>query len=226
MINLKIVTPRLFGILFFIFSAMFLQGCGAERSYPYGSLPCSSSSSSANSGNASSCYTNISYSSSSSSSTSSSSSSSSSSLFSGPPALSKSLQNVIETIPNASGISPVNPVSYSGKVLQVISTEAELNALSTVYLNHKFDKEDFDVAKLAIGRVVLIDEGSPDNCTSPQTSISGISAEDISDTALRIIVNRKIAATNETCSASPPRPFQFFYVRSQKALIFDERTSP
>lgn len=219
--KLIIFTPRTLAVLFVIFSAIFLQGCGAERSYPFGTEPCSSSSAGGNSGENSSCYVKLSSSSSSVSSSSTSSSTSSSS--SSDAALSPPLQNVIEAIPNASGVSTANPIAYSGKIVQVITNETEFKTRISEYLSHDFV---FDLPNFTEGKVVLIDDGVQDNCTNQPTGSNEISAQEISNTTLKIIVNRKLITKAESCSASSLRPFQFFYVRSTKAFIFDERTSP
>jgi hypothetical protein len=207
-----------------ISAVVFLQGCGGERSYPFGTLPCSSSSASTNSGNNSSgCYVSVSSASVSSSSSSSSTSSSSNSSSSVPTAAPAPLPALIEAIPNASGINPDKSINYAGKILQVITTEAEFNALTSAYINHNID---FNLTKLAEGQVVLVDDGPLDNCANQQINSDQISAEDISDTTLKIIVTRKAVVKTSSCSSPKIRPFQFFYVNSKKLLIFDERTSP
>lgn len=186
--------------------AMLLQGCGAERTTPYDPITPSNCSSSSRS--SSSSEVNSSSSSSSSSCVSSSSSTSSSS---------SSASSVAQEL-LWSATKTATVIDKKEKNVQVIRTDTDFYKLADAYVDRVLEVPD-----LTTGQVVLIDDGDVDSCAAHLEFNSKLTAVELTDASVKVTVNYIEKPTLTNCSSTFTRPYYFYYLKTKKLLVFEEK---
>ncbi|MES2822038.1 MAG: hypothetical protein V4732_00450 [Pseudomonadota bacterium] len=222
MINLAAFKTPVFQIFSMLVSLIMLQGCGGQRDEPFdpGSLPCSSSSTSSSIIGASS--TSSSSMSSATSSCGSSSSKSSSIASSSSKSSTISSSSVSSTTLDitliGSGTQTHTAIDTTERNVQVMKNDTDFNNFSDAYANENIADQDFDN-----GQVILIDDGAIDGCGAHLEFLSKLSTENVGANSLKIILEYVEKPTLNPCTPSVSRPFYFYYIKSTKLLVFEDK---
>lgn len=199
-----------------LIAVVLLQGCGAERTEPFNpDLSSSSCSSSSSSSSSSTFFTDSSSSLSSSSSSSSCSSSSSSSSSN---SSSSSSVTPIEIRDLWSGVQTPTVIEKKEKDFQIIRNESAFNTAAIAYIGHTLATEDFNE-----GQVVLVDDGEIDSCAAYLEFNKTITAEQLTDNTVKVTLNYLERPKQENCSPSYSRPFIFYYLKTTKLIVKEEK---
>lgn len=73
------------------------------------------------------------------------------------------------------------------------------------------------------GQIVLVYGGTVKSCEQHLDFVGPIKAEDLSDTSVKISLTYIERPTLTSCSSSTTRPFAFYYVKSRKLAVFEEK---
>lgn len=197
-----------------LIAVVLLQGCGAERTTPFSPSLSSSSCSSSSSSSSSSTFITDASSSSSSSSSSNCSSSSSSSISSG----SSSSAISIAVSDLWSGANTVTTIEKKEKNVQIIRTEAVFKTTATAYVGNELPPEDF-----IEGQVILVDDGEIDSCSAHLEFNKTISAVQLTDNTVKVTLSYVERTKQDNCTPSISRPFNFYYLNTNKLLVTEEK---
>lgn len=104
------------------------------------------------------------------------------------------------------------------KNVQVVRTNADFHALVDAYVDHSLNDEDFDE-----GQVVLVDDGEVDSCAAHLEFNSNISAVELTDNSVKVTINYIEKPKLDKCSPTLSRPFYFYYLKTRKLLVLEEK---
>ncbi len=203
-------------------AAILLQGCGAERSTPFNpqvpSSNCSSSSSSSSSSDSSSSLDIFDASSSSVSSSSSSSFSSCSSSSNTSSSSSASSTSSVATELIWSATQTTTVIEKQEKNIQVMRNATDFFAVADAYADRSLEAPNFDE-----GQVVLIDDGQVDTCAAHLEFNSSLIAAELTDNTVKVTLHYIEKPKLDRCSSTFTRPYYFYYLKTKKLLVFEEK---
>jgi len=101
---------------------------------------------------------------------------------------------------------------------QVVRTNADFHALADAYVNFNLDDQNFDE-----GQVVLVDDGEVDSCAAHLEFNSNISAVELTDNTVKVTINYIEKPKLDKCSSTFSRPFYFYYLKTKKLLVLEEK---
>lgn len=117
-----------------------------------------------------------------------------------------------------SGTQTYTVIDKKEKNIQVLRNSNDFYATSNAYVNSNLDDQNFDE-----GQVVLIDDGEVNSCNAHLEFNSNISAQELTDNTVKVTVNYVEKPALDKCSPSLSRPFYFYYFKTKKLLVFEEK---
>jgi hypothetical protein len=109
-------------------------------------------------------------------------------------------------------------IDKKDKNVQVLRTDTDFYAAADDYVNFNLEMQDFDA-----GQVVLIDDGEVDSCKAHLSFNSKISAVELTNNTVKVTLNYLEKPTLDKCSSTMSRPFYFYYLKTTKLLVFEEK---
>jgi hypothetical protein len=117
-----------------------------------------------------------------------------------------------------SGTQTVTVIEKKEKNIQVIRTNGDFHRIANTYVNVDLNDQNFDE-----GQVVLVDDGEVDSCAVHLEFNSNISALELTDNTVKVTINYVERPALDKCSSAFSRPFYFYYLKTKKLLVFEEK---
>lgn len=97
-------------------------------------------------------------------------------------------------------------------------TATDFYNLADAYVDHSLESQDFET-----GQVILIDDGEVDSCAAHLEFNSTLSATELTDNSVRVTINYLEKPKQDKCSSTFSRPYYFYYLKTKKLLVFEEK---
>jgi uncharacterized beta-barrel protein YwiB (DUF1934 family) len=117
-----------------------------------------------------------------------------------------------------SGTQTHTVIDKKEKNIQVMRTSTDFYTAANAYLDFNPEQQNFDE-----GQVVLVDDGEVDSCAAHLEFNSIINAVELTDNTVKITVNYVEKPKLDKCSSTFSRPFYFYYFKTKKLLVFEEK---
>jgi len=104
------------------------------------------------------------------------------------------------------------------KDTQYFRNNTDFHATADAYVNFSLTDQNFDE-----GQVVLVDDGEVDSCAAHLEFNTNISAIELTDNTVRVTVNYVEKPQLINCSSTFSRPFYFYYLKTKKNIVFEEK---
>lgn len=100
----------------------------------------------------------------------------------------------------------------------MLRNNSDFHTTANAYLNFNPDDQNFDE-----GQVVLVDDGEVDSCAAHLAFNSTINAVELTDNTVKVTVSYVEKPKLDKCSSTFSRPFYFYYLKTKKLLVFEEK---
>lgn len=97
-------------------------------------------------------------------------------------------------------------------------TENDFYSVANAYVDHNLETQNFDE-----GQVILIDDGDVDSCAAHLEFNSTMTANELTDNTVKVTLNYVEKPKLDKCSSTFSRPFYFYYLKTRKLLVFEEK---
>jgi len=92
--------------------------------------------------------------------------------------------------------------------------------VSNAYVNFNLENQNFNE-----GQVILVDDGEIDGCSAHLEFNSKLSAFVLTDNSVKVILNYVERPKLEKCSPTFTRPFYFYYIKTTKPLVIEQKVA-
>lgn len=117
-----------------------------------------------------------------------------------------------------SGSQTNTVIEKKEKNVQSIRTSADFHSIANTYVNQNLDEQNFDE-----GQVILVDDGEVDSCAAHLEFNASLSVVELTENTAKATLNYVEKPKLEKCSSTFSRPFYFYYLKTKKNLVFEEK---
>lgn len=117
-----------------------------------------------------------------------------------------------------SGTTTFTVIDKKEKNVQIIRTPADFDIAADAYVGHLLSNQDFNA-----GQVVLVDDGEIDSCSAHLAFNKTINAVQLTDNTVKVTLSYVERAKQDNCTPSISRPFNFYYLKTTKLLITEDK---